>query len=296
MIESRKQLVANRMIILTVLSVFALLCLIPILAILGISFSDEGSLVLEGYHILPRTFSTYAYDTILTTPGQLISAYKVSILVTVLGGFLGLAVTALISYPLSRRDFAWRKPIMFIVFFTMLFNGGLVPWYIIISKYLHLKSTLWVLILPYLANAWYIILMRTYMAKIPMALIESAKMDGAGEFRVFVQIILPLSKPALATIGLFFVLQYWNDWWLSMLFIETERLIPIQYMLYRIMANIQFLTTQMSSMAVNVDISKLPNESARMAMCIIAAGPMLFIFPFFQKYFVRGLTVGSVKG
>ena len=296
MIENKMAIFSKRMIIIITLSVFSIFCIIPILAILGISFSGERSLITEGYHIFPKDFDTLAYSTLLASPKQLISAYEISIIVTLLGGFLGLTVTALIAYPLSRSDFPWRKQIMFFVFFTMLFNGGLVPWYIIISKYLHLKSTLRVLILPYLANAWYIILMRTYMAKIPMSLIESAKIDGGSEFRIFLQIILPLSKPALATIGLFFVLQYWNDWWLSMLFIETEKFIPIQYMLVRIMSNIQYLTSQMSSMSVNIDISKLPNESARMALCLIAAGPMLFVFPFFQKYFVRGLTVGSIKG
>ncbi|MGQ9631006.1 MAG: carbohydrate ABC transporter permease [bacterium] len=178
----------------------------------------------------------------------------------------------------------------------MLFNGGLVPWYILIVRYLHLKDTLWVLIVPYLVVPWFVLLLRTFFQQIPISLIESAKIDGASEFRIFFSIIVPLSKPALATIGLFICLRYWNDWWLSLLYIEKENLVPLQYMLYRMMANIQFLTSQLTTTAVDIDVGKLPNESARMAMCVLAAGPMLFVFPFFQKYFVKGLTAGALKG
>jgi putative aldouronate transport system permease protein len=266
------------------------------MAILSISFSEEKSLALQGYSLIPSVLSAEAYRYLLGDPTAILRSYGISLAVTVMGGFLSLCVITGIAYPLSRSSFFARKQLSFFIFFTMLFNGGLVPWYIIITRYLHLQNSIWVLVIPYLANAWYILLMRTYLQSIPPALVESATLDGAGEWRILIQIIIPMVTPALATVGLFMVLAYWNDWWLAMLFIEKERLVPLQYRLYRIMANIQFLTTQMVSGAVTVDLTKLPNESARMAMCVIAAGPMLFVFPFFQKYFVRGLTVGAVKG
>lgn len=295
MIEKKSSKLVSSIIVHTILMIFALLCIIPIIAVISISFSSETEIALNGYSLLPRGFTTRAYEMIFNNPKQIINSYMISILLTTMGGILGLLVVSLIAYPLSRKDFYYRKKLTFYVFFTMLFNGGLVPWYIVITKYLHLQNTIWVLILPYVAIPWYILLLRTYFSKIPISIIESAKIDGSSEFGTFFKIILPLSKPALATIGLFIILQYWNDWWLSLLYIEKESLIPLQYMLYRIMNNIQFLTTQMQTGAVSVKISDLPNESARMAMCIVAAGPMLFIFPFFQKYFVKGLTVGAVK-
>ncbi len=295
MIEKKSTKLLSTTIIHIILMTFAVFCIIPIVAIIAISLSSESEIALKGYSLIPRGFTTRAYSIIFKNPKQILNSYLVSIMLTVIGGTLGLLVVSMIAYPLSRKDFYYRRKLTFYVFFTLLFNGGLVPWYIVITKYLHLQNTLWVLILPYIAIPWYILLLRTYFSKIPMSIIESAKIDGSSEFRTFFRIVLPLSKPALATIGLFIILHYWNDWWLSLLYIEKESLMPLQYMLYRIMNNIQFLTTQMQTGAVSVKLNDLPNESARMAMCIIAAGPMLFLFPFFQKYFVKGLTVGAVK-
>ncbi|WP_304943039.1 carbohydrate ABC transporter permease [Vallitalea guaymasensis] len=295
MIENKSSQLISKIIIHIVLMIFAILCIIPIIAIISISLSNETDIALKGYSLIPRGLTTRAYSIIFKNPKQILNSYLVSITITAVGGALGLLVTSLIAYPLSRKDFIYKKKLTFYVFFTLLFNGGLVPWYIVITRYLHLQNTIWVLILPYIAIPWYILLLRTYFSKIPKSIIESAKIDGSSEFGTFFKIVLPLSKPALATIGLFIILHYWNDWWLSLLYIEKEKLIPLQYMLYRIMNNIQFLTTQMQTGAVTVKVGDLPNESARMAMCIIAAGPMLFLFPFFQKYFVKGLTVGAVK-
>lgn len=295
MIENKSSQLISKIIIHIILMIFAILCIIPIIAIISISLSNETDIALKGYSLIPRGLTTRAYSIIFKNPKQILNSYLVSITITAVGGALGLLVTSLIAYPLSRKDFIYKKKLTFYVFFTLLFNGGLVPWYIVITRYLHLQNTIWVLILPYIAIPWYILLLRTYFSKIPKSIIESAKIDGSSEFGTFFKIVLPLSKPALATIGLFIILHYWNDWWLSLLYIEKEKLIPLQYMLYRIMNNIQFLTTQMQTGAVTVKVSDLPNESARMAMCIIAAGPMLFLFPFFQKYFVKGLTVGAVK-
>ncbi|MBT3276038.1 MAG: carbohydrate ABC transporter permease [Spirochaetales bacterium] len=296
MIENRRSRLLGNGIIHTVLIVFSLLCIIPLWAVVSISFTAESSISIDGYALLPKVPSILAYTYIFKNPDQILRSYLVSIVVTALGTFLALFTVSLLAFPLSRTDYRYRRPITFYVFFTMLFNGGLVPWYILISKYLGLKNSILVLILPYLVVPWFVLLLRTFFKQLPLSLFESAKIDGASEFRCFFQILLPLSKPALATIGLFMCLNYWNDWWLPLLYIDVESLVPLQYMLSRMMANITFLTTQMTNTSITIDLSDLPNESARMAMCVLAAGPMLFIFPFFQKYFVRGLTAGSLKG
>ena len=279
-----------------ILGGFAALCIIPIIAVLSISLSNQKDIVAQGYKLFATKLDFTAYQYIFKAPGQLINAYKVSAIVTAVGTAFSLSVVSLIAYPLSRPDFKWRGPIAGIVFFTLLFNAGMVPLYIVVTKVYHLKDTYFALILPYAANAWHILLLRTFFSKIPFSLIEAAKLDGAGEFRVLFKIILPLSKPAMATIGLFILLLYWNDWWLSLLFVESQEMVPLQYMMYRIMSEVQYITQQMQSSSVVIDRSSLPTESLRMAMCVFAAGPMLFIFPFFQKYFVKGITVGSVKG
>ena len=279
-----------------VLLCFSLLCILPIVAILSISLSDEMTIANYGYSIIPRLISADAYLFIFKNPTDIINSYLVTIFVALTGLFLSLLIMSLIAYPLSRRDFRFRSSITFIIFFTMLFNGGMVPWYIMISNYLRLSNTIWVLVIPYLVNAWNILLLRTFFQTIPFSVIESAKIDGSGEFRTFFLMVLPLSKSALATVGIFVILHYWNDWWLPLLFITDKNLINLQFMLYKIMSNIQALLEQMQNVPGNVNTDSLPNESARMAMCILAAGPMLFIFPFFQKYFVKGLTIGAIKG
>ena len=296
MIEAKKSRLISLIIISIILISFALTCIIPIIAVLSISLSDEMDILRYGYRLIPKKISLTAYEYIFKVPKQILQGYFISLSVTGVGTALSLFIIALIAYPLSRRDFKYRNPLAFYIFFTMLFNGGLVPWYILIVRYLHLKDTWWVLILPYLVLPWFVLLLKTFFQQIPIGIIESAKLDGASELRTFFTIVVPLSKPALAAIGLFILLRYWNDWWLPLLYIESENLVPLQYMLHRMMANIQFLTQQLRTTQMTIDISKLPNESARMAMCVLAAGPMLFIFPFFQKYFVKGLTVGAIKG
>lgn len=285
-----------QMIIHFVFILFSLACIIPLVSIISISLSNETDIIKNGYSLFPRVFDISAYAYILYEPIQIINAFKVSIIVSILGTFISLIVAAGIAYTLSRHDYKFKNPLSFYVFFTMMFNGGLVPTYILLSNYLHLKNTIWVLILPYIAVPWFILLLRSFMQKIPYDIIESCMMDGASEFRIFFQIILPLAKPGLATIALFTILQYWNDWWLSLLYIEKESLVPLQYMLYRMMNNITFLTSSSNQMPPGLNNAVIPSESARMAMAILAAGPMLAVFPFFQQYFVRGLTVGAVKG
>ncbi|WP_248926289.1 carbohydrate ABC transporter permease [Paenibacillus hamazuiensis] len=280
----------------SVLMAIALVCVVPYVSLISISLSKQTDLAEFGYALIPRTLDFSAYRLLFANPGEILNAYTVSIGVAVVGTFLSLAVIAMVAYPLSRSDYRWRSPMAFYLFFTMLFHGGLVPWYILIKKLLQLGDTFWVLILPYLANVWFIFLMRTFMQQIPSSLIEAAKIDGASEFRVFAGIILPLCKPALTTVGLFILLQYWNDWWLAMLFIDNEKLVPLQYLLARMMNNVMFLSSGISTMPSGIEAGQLPTESLRMAMTVVAVGPMVLIFPFFQKHFVRGLTVGAVKG
>ncbi|BBH19490.1 sugar ABC transporter permease [Paenibacillus baekrokdamisoli] len=275
---------------------FSIFCIIPLLYVISISFSTESDIAKEGYRLIPRTFTTFAYDYLLHSPKQLINGYTVSIAVTLIGTALSLLITAMLAYTMSRKDFFGANKLSFFIFFTLLFNGGLVPWYILIKEYLHIDDTLLSLILPYVIIPWHVLLMKGFLSEIPLALIESAKIDGAKEWRIFYQIVLPIAKPAMATVGLFIAFIYWNDWWLAMLYIDNEKLIPLQYMLYRIMNNIQYLSSNLKAGNISVNMTQFPNETARMAIAILAAGPILFVFPFFQKYFVKGLTVGAVKG
>lgn len=282
-----------------ILVVFALLCIIPILMTLSISFSDETSILEDGYSFIPRVFSLKAYEYVFRHPKSLLSAYRVSIFITFTGTVLGTLIMSMAAYSLSRHDFPGKNIISFIIFFTMLFSGGLVPTFIVITRYLHLRDSIWVLIFPLLVNAWHIFLLRTYFKSIPFSLIESAKLDGASEFRIYRSIILPMSKPALATVSLLLALRYWNEWYTALLYIDKKSLIPLQFWMMRVMDNITFLLSHedaIGSAAGAQLFGNIPTESARMAMAVLAAGPMLFIFPFFQKYFTKGLKVGSIKG
>ncbi len=286
----------GRVLIHALMIAFCVLCVVPLISVVSISMSNEADIAKNGYTLFPRVFDFTSYIYVLNDPTMIKNSYIVSVAITFVGTALSLILTAGISYALSRSDFKHRNKISFYLFFTMLFSGGLVPWYMLISQYLGMKNTIWALIVPYLITPWFVLVLRTFMQKIPMEVIESCMLDGASEYRTFFQIILPLSKPGLATVALFILLRYWNDWWLAMLFIEKEVLVPLQYMLYRMMKNIEFLTNSTNQMPAGLQVAALPKESARMAMAVLAAGPMLLIFPFFQKYFVKGLTVGAVKG
>jgi putative aldouronate transport system permease protein len=273
------------------LALIGVACVLPMLLVVSVSLSDERALVTEGYSLLPVGFSTFAYEYILQQPGQILRAYGVTISVTLFGTLGGLLLCSLLAYPLSRADYRLRGPLSFYVFFTLLFSGGMVPFYILVTRYLGLKDNMLALILPYMVTAWYVLILRTSFAQLPVELLDAARMDGAGEWRVFFQIVLPLSKPALATIGLFFILRYWNDWFLALLFIDKYTLYPLQYLLYVLMANINFMASnpQTTGMAI-------PVQSARMALAVLAFGPALFSFLLLQKYFVRGITIGGLKG
>lgn len=292
--SERKTRIIISIILLTGCIVFVL---IPFITLISISISDEMRIIKEGYSIIPKGFSLKAYKFFIDKDFEnILNSYGISAFITIVGGSVGLIICAMIAYPLSRKDFTLRKAITIYIAIIMFFNGGLVPTYILMVKYLHLKNTLFALIIPLVVVPWYIIILRTFFSNIPFALIESAKLDGAGEMRIFIQIITPLSKPALATVGLFLVLAYWNSWFPALLYLDEKSLYPLQYVLHSVMRDVEEMFNNANVALVDMDLSKLPTESMRMAICIIVAGPMLFVFPFFQKYFVRGLTVGSVKG
>ena len=295
MIEKKSNRYAQKIIFNGVFILLAIACVFPLLLVVSAAFTDETSLAIEGYKLWPSKFSLEAFSYIFQSPKQILMSYGVTIFVTVAGTIGGLLVTSMLAYVIARKDFKFSRVLSFLIFFTLLFNGGMVPSYIMISRYYHLKDTILALILPYIVIPWHVFLMKGFFADIPMSLIDAAKIDGARELCVFFKIITPVSKPAFATIGLLTAFTYWNDWWLSMLYIDDSKLTSIQYYLYRIMNNIQFLATSMQAGNISIDIGNLPNETARMALCLLAAGPMLVIFPFFQKYFVKGLTVGAVK-
>jgi len=267
----------------------------PLLLVIAISFTSEDSVIRNGYRLLPEIFSFEGYKVVFQYPTMLLNAYAITITVTVVGTIIGLLLTSMIAYVMSRRDYAYRKITTFFVIFTMLFNGGLVSFYILIVKYLHLKDTLWVLILPYLVNPFYVLIMKGFFDKVPLEVVESAKIDGASEYRSFFTIVLPLATPALATVGLFISFIYWNDWWLGLLFVDSDKLVSIQLMLYRIMNSIEFFSANARYLSGQIDVTKFPSLTARMALAVLGAGPMMFVFPFFQRYFVKGLTVGSLK-
>ncbi len=279
-----------------ILATACLLCLIPMLLTVAISFTSEREIVFHGYRLIPREFSLRAYEIIFERPTALINAYWVTIRITVLGTVFGTFFMAMAAFSLSRKDFSWRGPIVFFFLFTMLFDAGIVPTYMLITQYLRMQNTLLVLFLPLMITAWHTILLITYMRQLPFELIECAKVEGAGEFYIFLRIALPLSKPAIATISLLLALQLWNEWFYALLFITQRNLVPLQYWMQRVMRDIQFLLQHEAQMAGGIDLSQLPTETTRMAMAVLAAGPMMFIFPFFQRYFARGLQVGSIKG
>lgn len=278
--------------------ILALACVLPFVLVLSISVSSESSIIEHGYALMPREFSSAAYQYIALAKETIFSAYGITIAVTVLGAVLSVLVISLYAYPLSRKDFKYRNFFTFFIFFTMLFSGGTVSWYMVCASTLHLKNTIWALILPYAMNAWNVIVMKSFFSSsIPNSIIESAKLDGAGEFRIFARLVMPLSLPGIATIALFSTLTYWNDWWLPLMFITDPKLQNLQFLLQNMISKIQMLNENSGHMGNSTELlSKVPAEGARMALCVIAAGPILLVYPFFQKYFIQGLTVGAIKG
>ncbi|GHV25347.1 ABC transporter permease [Spirochaetia bacterium] len=277
----------------------ALMCVVPMLLVLSISFSAESSLNDYGYQFIPKTFSFDGYKYIFTQSPAIMRALGVSVFVALTGTVLGVILNALMGYVISRNGFKLKKFFVWYVFIPMIFNGGLVSSYFIIGNFLHLSNTIWVLILPLAVSSYNIILCKTFFrATIPDSLIESAYIDGASELLVFFKIVLPLSKPVLATIALFLSFGYWNDWFTSLLYINDSNLYSLQAYLNKILGDIEFLLQNASTLGVAQQqiLANMPKEAARMAIVVIAVIPIACTYPFFQRYFVSGLTVGAIKG
>lgn len=277
--------------------IFILLCIIcvaPFLLMLSSSLTEEATLMKEGYNFIPKVFSTYAYSYLIDSSAKIFKGYGITILVTVVGTTTSLVMTTLFAYPLSRKELPLRGLFSFFVFFSMLFNGGLVPTYIMWTNIFHINNTIWALLIPnLLMNGFFIILVRSYFtSNIPDALIEAARIDGAGEYKILLAIVLPLSKPIMATMALMVGLNYWNDWTNSLYYITNEKLYSIQAILNTMISNVQF----MQSTSVASSVGKLPSVGIRMAIAVISILPVLCIYPFFQRYFVKGIVVGGVKG
>lgn len=280
-----------------ILVVLAVSCLYPFLVILGSSFQTQEEIMTSGYAVIPKEFTTEAYKLIFLTPKRVIDAYGVTFFTTLISTVCGLFLVSTCGYVMSRNDFAYKRILALFVFFTMLFNGGLVPTYILMTRTLGLKDSLLALIIPGMCSAWNILLMKGFFKTIPPSLIESAKLDGAGEFQIFARIIVPISKPAFATVGLLLTLDFWNEWFNSLLYINDPSKVKLQYLLITMLRNVEFLSSpEAQQYGLLTGMETIPVMSVRMAMCVLAAGPILLVFPFFQKYFVKGLTVGAVKG
>jgi putative aldouronate transport system permease protein len=291
-----KKFEISQIILMTLVTVFCIFCLIPFMMVISGSLSTEKDIFDYGYTLIPRHPTILSYKVLLVGSSKVINAYKVSIIVTVCGTLLGLVVNSLGGYAMARRTLKYRNILSVYALLTIMFNGGLVPWYIVCVNYLHLKDSLWALILPAAANAFYMYLIRNYLLSIPEELYESAKIEGSGEWRIFLQIILPLAKPVMATIGLFFALQYWNDWFLGLMFTDKQELQPLQLILRNIVNNIDFLRTSANAAEIQRLSAAIPSEGIKMAATVITIGPIVFVYPFLQKYFIKGIMVGAVKG
>ena len=272
-------------------TLLSLACLLPFILVVSGSMSDNVLILQNGYALLPRGFSLYAYESIFENPAKILNAYSVSLSVTVLGTALSVLFTSMAGYVLSRPEFEYANRYAFFLYFTTLFSGGTIPWYIMTRNVLHLSNTIWALIIPGLMGSFNIFLFRNFLNSISHSFVEAARIDGAGEFRIYTQIVMPLAKPAIATIALFVGLSYWNDWFRASLLIDDSTLYPLQYVLVQLMNSAKAL----------VDISvvrdePVPGETMKMAMAIITTGPVLLFYPFAQRYIVGGLTVGGVKG
>jgi ABC-type glycerol-3-phosphate transport system permease component len=277
------------------MSAAALVGVLPFLLILGSSFTTEDSIRRTGFALIPPVFSTQAYQIIFKSPDSLAGAYLLTIALTAVGTALGLFVIAMTGYALSRKDFPFRNAIAFYIYFTSLFSGGLVPFYLLMVQTYQLRDSYLAVLLPLLMSPWLILLMRNFAKAIPFEVTESGKIDGASDFQVFFRLILPMLGPALATIGLFLAIGYWNEWYYSSLFLGSSvRYRPLQYQLYNVINKIEALRNSYAGSVVRV--SDLPGETLKMATAVIATGPILFVYPFVQKYFVAGITVGAVKG
>ncbi|WP_027630420.1 carbohydrate ABC transporter permease [Ruminiclostridium cellobioparum] len=272
------------------LTVVSILTLFPFLVVLAVSFSDESSIAKNGFRLIPEKWSLGAYR-LLFEGSVVFDAYRISIIVTVAGTIISVLITSMLGYALSRKSLKYRNVLNMIVYIPMIFSGGLVPFYMVLLK-LHLKDNILGLILPMLFNPFFMFLILNFFRGLPDAVIESAKIDGAGEFRIYRSIVMRLAAPGIATITLFYALNYWNEWNLALLLINDTRLYPLQYLLRMILMRVSYV----GQAAMNANVSEIPAESTKMATVIVTIGPIMLVYPFVQKYFIKGITIGAVKG
>lgn len=279
--------------------IVALVCLIPFLMVVAGSLSSEAAISQNGFSLLPQDFSLEAYKTVFRDPMVVVKAYATTIGLTAVGTVLGLLMQTMTAYVLARKDFGWRNQFSFFFYFTTLFSGGLVPSYILMTRTLSLKNSYLALLLPLLFSVYNLLIMKSYITALPDSLVEAAKIDGCGEFRILFQIVMPLIKPALATVGLFIALAYWNDWYNAMLYINTEDKYPLQYFLYQQVNNIEAYKKLIANSNVSSAVASavsLPTQTLKMALTVVVTGPIILAYPLVQKYFVQGITIGAVKG
>jgi putative aldouronate transport system permease protein len=278
-----------------ILLLLSFLCVLPFIIIVSGSLTSNDTIVREGYSIVPRDVSFEAYKTIFENPEDILKAYEVTIFVTITGTLIGLTIIAMTGYVLSRREFRYRNVMSFLIYFTSIFGGGLVPWYFMYTGVLQSKGTLFPIIVPGLMSPFLIILMRTFIVTaLPNEVTEAAIVDGAGNFTIFCRVVLPVVTPGLATVGLFLALGYWNDWYRSSLFSTNSSTWMLQYYLYNMVNRAEALRRIASQS--DILLTDLPRESVKLAMAVVVTGPILLLYPFIQKYFVSGITIGAVKG
>lgn len=277
-------------------TLFALICLYPLMMVVSVSFSNETEVLLNGYSVFPQapTLDTYRY-IFVNSGAKIARSYAVTIFITAVGTIGSLLVTSMCAFALSIKKLRYRNVIAYLCNFTIVFSAGLVPWYFICTNVLHLKNSVWSLIIPSLFSVWNMFLMRTYLSQVPYALYESALIEGAGWMRIFWRIAVPLSKTAFLTVGLMYALTYWNDWWNALMFIEKKELFPLQYFLYGILSNVNAISSGRVPAGVTGTL-QLPAETVKMAVTIITIGPIIFLYPFIQKYFVSGVMSGCGEG
>ncbi len=277
--------------------IWTLACVLPLILVVIVSFSSEQSIFQNGYSFFPSEWSLDAYRFFFRLGDQLVRSYGITIFVTVAGTLFSLAITAMFAYVLSRADYAYNRLFTLLMLFTMLFNGGIVATYMVNTQLLGLGDSLGALIFPMSLNAFYVIVLRTFYKSIPLEIIEAARIDGAGEFKTFFRIVMPLSKPGLATIGMFTTIAYWNDWFLGMLYIIDQKKYPVQTLLWSMQNSLEFMKQSSANALEYAEMAaNAPTDSGRMALTVLVVLPILLAYPFFQKYFVKGLTVGGVKG
>lgn len=283
----------------TINGMVALFCLIPFVMVVSASFTSEDAITKYGFSLIPKEFSLKAYETVFKEPIVVLRAYGVTIGLTIVGTVIGLFMQVMTAYVLSRKEFEWRNKFSFFFYFTTLFNGGLVPYFILMNRVLGLKDNYLAMLLPLLFSVFNLLIMKSYIMGIPDSLIDAAKIDGCGEFGILCKVVIPLIKPAMATVGLFIALAYWNDWYSAMLFINKEKMYPLQYFLYQQVNNIEAYKRIIESGQVSGSVTSamsLPTQSLKMALTVVVTGPIIFLYPFVQKYFVQGITIGAVKG